>query len=159
MARGYRGGTAKLYQEATWDDGEDIPGSPSWTNIARAIDVSAAITRAEASVPSRESDWNKIVPGLIDGKITAGYRLRQLADAVWDGLLAELLAATPILIAMMTTNIATSGSKGWRVPAVVLDASPSQPLNDGASGNLVFGPADSEDASGAVLDPARLVTA
>ena len=58
----------------------------------------------------------------------------------------------------MSTTIATSGAKGWQVPALILEVGESQPLADGASGSVNIVPTDARDASGDLLSPSRLVT-
>ena len=158
MSRSYRGGLGVIAQEAEWADGADIPATPSWTTWARAIDVAFNGSKAEAAVPSRESLWNLRVGGLMDGAITVSYRLRHLADTIWDGLVTKWLADTPLLVACMSTTIATSGAKGWQVPALILEVGESQPLADGASGSVNIVPTDARDASGDLLSPSRLVT-
>lgn len=158
-SRAYRGGTAKIYFEAAWDDGEDIAGSPSWTIMERFIDVSVQVTVSEAAVPSRESNFMKRVPGLLDLRVTGNYRLRNLADTIFDNLVTEMTSQTQILLAVMSTAIATSGSKGWQAPVYVLELGEEQPLEDGASASISFVVGDAVDASDVEINPTRLVTA
>ena len=159
MSRSYRGGTAKLYQEAAWDDTEDIVATPSWTEWTRAIDVTFTGSKGEAIVSSRESSWVLRTSGLKDASLSVTYRLRQLADTIWDGIVTEWLNDTPILIAVMSTTIATSGAKGWQMPVEVFQLDENQPNEDGAEGNLTLNPTDARDASGDLISPSRLVTA
>ena len=85
----YRGGTAKLYYNAPgsgWDDGEDLPSSPTWVELKRIVDVSFEGDAGSADVSSRESDWELTVPALKNGRISFGFRPKTGSDAPYEVL-------------------------------------------------------------------------
>ena len=158
----YRGGTAKLYYNAPgsgWDDGEDLPGTPAWTELKRIVDVSFEGDAGSADVSSRESDWEMTVPALKNGRISFGFRPKQGTDAPYVVLADAFLGDTKILFAMMDQNIATTGAKGWRVVCRIETFGEEQPNADGAIINVSLAPCPAFDASAALIEPARLVTA
>ena len=157
----YRGGTAKLYYNAPgsgWDDGEDLPSSPTWVELKRIVDVSFEGDAGSADVSSRESDWELTVPALKNGRISFGFRPKTGADAPYEVLANAFLNDTKILFAMMDQAIATSGAKGWRVICRVESFGEEQPNADGAMINVTLAPCPAFDASAALIEPARLTT-
>lgn len=157
----YRGGTAKLYYNAPgsgWDDGEDLPSSPTWVELKRIVDVSFEGDAGSADVSSRESDWELTVPALKNGRISFGFRPKTGTDAPYEVLANAFLNDTKILFAMMDQAIATSGAKGWRVICRVESFGEEQPNADGAMINVTLAPCPAFDASHALIEPARLTT-
>ncbi len=159
MPGGYRGGEGKLYYASDWTDGNNIPASPTWVEVKRAVDVSFAGSKGEADLSSRAGSWKKRTGGLKDAGVTFGYRLKQGADTVYNVLLDSWLNDTPVLFAVMDDAIATSGAKGWQMAAVVMNFPEEQGLEAGAIVNVGIAPCDAVDGSGDEINPSHIVTA
>src|SRR5678816_452741 len=90
-------------------------GSPTWTLIARAVDVSYTIGSERGDLSSRISKWKMEGKALNSLELTFGYRYRQLlTDAVFDALRPMALSDTKVEFAICDTTIATTGAEYLR---------------------------------------------
>lgn len=154
----YRGGLGKLYYENAWADGADIPGSPTWNLVPRVVDASFEGDSGSADVSNRDSDWEMTVPGLKNGRISFGFRPKQGSDSIYVLFANGFYNDTLFLFALMDQAIATSGSKGWRSVMRIESFNEEQPNSDSAMVNITLAPAPGFDASGDIIEPARLTT-
>lgn len=157
----YRGGIAKLYYETTttWgrSDATDVPLSPTWAEITRAIDVTFNLTSGESDGNSRESIWEANAGGLLNASIDFSYRVKQGTDTIFDALWDSFVNDKGLYLAVMDQDITTVGSKGMTGIFCVTSATENQPLTDGASADLTLTLFPAFDASNQRIDPARLV--
>lgn len=128
-------------------------GTPTWTEIPKLIDVELGLTKGEADIPSRESKFMLKRASLKEVEITAGYRVKQGADARFDSLRSAYFADTIMDLLFVDTELATeTGGQGIRGFFQVYDCSRSEPNADALSANLVFKPTYKEE-SGSHVDP------
>lgn len=154
---GYRGGRAKMYYESTtqWAEGDskDVPGSPTWVEIGKAIDVTLNLEEGESNLDSRETDWHADGGGIKDGALEFNYRIRKGADTVYDALRGAYLGGYGLLIAIMDGDITADGTKGWQAIYGVRGMAESQPLEDGSEAAMTLRLFPAYDASGARIIP------
>lgn len=128
-------------------------GSPTWTLINRAIDVSYAIASERGNVSSRASIWKMEIKALNGLELTFGYRYRHLVtDAVFDALRPMGLGQTKVEFAVCDTTIATTGAEYLRA-TYQLDMTMNQPLTDGVAAEFTAFLTSEED-SGTLREPA-----
>jgi hypothetical protein len=158
----YRGGIAKLYYESTttWGraDAINIPASPTWVEITRAIDVTFNLTSGESDGNSRESIWEADAGGLLNASVDFSYRVKQGADTIFDALWDSFVNDSGLYVAVMDQDIATVGSKGMAGVFRVTSSTTNQPLTDGASADMTLTLFPAFDANNQRIDPARLET-
>jgi hypothetical protein len=128
-------------------------GSPTWTLIPRAIDVSYSISSERGSVSSRISIWKMEVKSLNGLELTFGYRYRYLVtDAIFDALRPMALSNTKVEFAVCDTTIATSGAEYLRA-TYQLEMQMGQPMGDGVAVDFTAFLTSEED-SGTLREPA-----
>ena len=128
-------------------------GSPSWTLIARAIDVTYRMPAERGNVSSRVSIWKMEVKAMIGLELDFGYRYRALvSDTVFDALRAAAMDTTKMEFAICDTAIATTGAEYLRA-TYQFTTDHNQPLTDGVSNQFnCF--LTSEEDSGTLREPA-----
>lgn len=127
--------------------------SPTWTLIARAIDVSYAVGSERGDLSSRISKWKMEGKALNSLELTFGYRYRQLVtDAIFDAIRPMALSDTKVEFAVCDTTIATTGAEYLR-GTFQLEMSMNQALTDGVSVEFTAFLTSEED-SGTLREPA-----
>jgi hypothetical protein len=128
-------------------------GSPTWTLISRAMDVSYSISSERGDVSSRISIWKMEAKALNSLELTFGYRYRHLVtDAVFDALRPMAISNTKVEFAVCDTTIATTGAEYLRATYQV-GMTMNQAMGDGVSAEFsAF--LTSEEDSGTLREPA-----
>lgn len=143
------GNQGKLYRNTGTD------ATPVWSEVKRVIDLSTPLTKGEADVSRRESDW-KLVKGTIkEGSIEFGYRYKRGAsgaDAEYAALLTSYVSGTPTQYAAMDGDITADGARGFKAFCECFDLTKDQPLTDGMVVSVVLKPTDHEE-EGALVEP------
>jgi len=130
--------------------------SPVWVQVNRVSDLNTPLTKGEADVSRRESDWVLKKGTLKEGEISFTYRYKKGTDADYAVLLDSFVNDTPIQWAAMDQAIATSGARGFKAFFEVFDLSNDQPLTEGTTISVTMKPTDHEE-SDALVEP-ELVT-
>ena len=127
-------------------------GTPTWTEIVRAIDVAYAIASERGNVSSRISKWKMEKKSLNGLELTFGYRYRQgVTDAVFDALRPMALSDTVVEFAVADGTIATTGNEYLRASYQV-DMSLNQAMGDGVAAEFTAFLTSEED-SGTLREP------
>jgi hypothetical protein len=159
----YRGGTARLYYDATvsWqrNSGIDVPAEPTWTEITKVIDLTLNLEAGESDGNSRESDWTADAGGLKDASVDFGYRAKQGADTDYDNLWNSFVNDVGHLFAIVNGDITEVGTSGLQGVFVVKSATENQPLTDGASVDFSLANYTAYDSSNLRISPVRIVIA
>lgn len=122
-------------------------GTPTWTEVDRAIDVSWNAASERGNVSSRFSKWKMEKKALIGLEVTFGYRYRQgVTDTVFDLLRALALDVTNDELAIADGAIATVANEYLR-GTFCFDANLNQPLTDGVSVEFTAFLTSEEDVS------------
>ena len=129
-------------------------GSPTWTLIPRAMDVSLPVAAEYGNVSSRVSIFKMQAKSqVVVGPLTFGYRYRQLVtDAVFDALRPMTLTNTKVEFAVCDTTIATTGAEYLR-GTYQLEMTLNQPMGDGVTADFTA-TLTSEEDSGTLREPA-----
>lgn len=147
------GNQGKLYRNTGTD------ASPVWSEVKRVIDLTTPLTKGEADVSRRESNWKLLKGTIKEGAIEFGYRYKRGADgtdAEYVALLGSYTAGTAIQFAAMDGDITTSGARGFKAFCECFDLTKNQPLTDGMVVSVVLKPTDHEESS-SLVEP-ELVT-
>lgn len=152
MSNAVTGNACKLY----YNTGTDA--TPTWVEVTRAKDVSAPLSKGEADVSRRESNWKMSKGTLKEGGLEFGYQYKLGSDSVFDALVDSYLNGTPIQFAVMDQAIATSGAWGFKLFSEVMELPIDQPLEDGVVINVSAKPTDHEE-SGSLVEPDFIQTA
>lgn len=128
-------------------------GSPTWTLIPRAMDVSLPVTAEYGDVSSRISIFKMQAKSqVVVGPLTFGYRYRQLVtDAIFDALRPMALSNTKVEFALCDTTIATTGAEYLRA-TYQLAMTINQPMTDGVSVDFEA-TVTSEEDTGTLREP------
>ena len=111
----------KLYRDTA-----DSFGSPTWSEVTRAIDVEPSLERTSVEVLSRASNWKKVRAGMVEESldIKIGYRkdgttlntdVAEFESSILDG--------TTVHLATADGDIATTGTRYRHAEWVVLTKS------------------------------------
>ncbi len=149
-----RGHDGVFRYEATWTDGSNIPTTPSWTAVSKAVDLAFSGPKSDAPAGSRESSYQMDAGGLPDFQITLGFRTTQTDHATFTKLLAGWNANTPILVQYLTGT--TAGDNGWQCPMIVTDYQDSMANEGEAIATFTLKKFPAVDASGALIDASRV---
>jgi hypothetical protein len=124
-------------------------GTPTWTEITRAIDVSRSMPTERGNVSSRVSKWKMEKKSLIGLEITFGYRYRQgVTDTIYDLLIALAMGEASDELAMADGAIATVGNEYLRATFQFEETAHNQPLTDGVGSEFTAFLTSEEDVSG-----------
>ncbi|PQO39344.1 hypothetical protein C5Y96_05680 [Blastopirellula marina] len=143
------GNQGKLYRNSGTND------TPIWAEVKRVIDLSTPLTKGEADVSRRESNWKLLKGTLKEGSIEFGYRVKRGAngaDAEYAAFLDSFAAGTAVQYAAMDGDITEDGARGFKAYCECFDCSRDEPLTDGMVANIVLKPTDYED-SGTLVEP------
>lgn len=141
----------KLYRNA------GTIATPSWQLICAVGDVSIPdLTRGMAELKSRCSQFTKNLASIIQS-ISVEFRLFHGMDPTnFDLIRADFFAGTVTQWAVMDGPIATNGSEGLTLPALVESFPWDQPLEDVSGHDVRLAVAYMEESS-VEIDPAWLV--
>lgn len=126
--------------------------SPTWIEIAKAINVSANLTKGDATQPSRESAWQKHKGTIKDLEITFTYRKKAGTDTVFDDLQAAYVAGTVYEYAVLDSAHTESGAQGPRAFCEIFDMNLTQELEGVEEYEFTLRPTYKEE-SAAVVNP------
>ena len=126
--------------------------TPTWTEITKAINVSANLGKGEADVSSRETSWKLAKGALKELEISFTYRHKAGADTVFDALLAAYLADTAVEFAVMDAAITESGAQGPRAFCEIFAMNLTQELENSAEYEFTLKPTYHEE-SGSLIEP------
>lgn len=105
-------------------------GAPVWDEIPNMTNVELNMEKATADVTTRGSGgWRQRVGTLKDGEVTSEM-IYDTADADFTALQTAFFADTPIEMAFMDGNIATSGNQGLRATFDIINFSRNEQLED-----------------------------
>ena len=121
--------------------------TPTWTEITKAINVSANLGKGEADVSSRETSWKLAKGALKELEISFTYRHKAGDDTVFDALLAAYLADTAIEFAVMDADIAEPGAQGPRAFCEIFAMNLTQELENAEELEFTLKPTYHEEAS------------
>lgn len=126
--------------------------APTWTLIAKAINVSASLSKGDATQPSRESTWQKHKGTLKDLEITFTYRKKVGTDTVFDDLQAAFIAGTVYEYAVLDALVTDAGAQGLRAFCEVTGFSLTQELESFEEVEVTLMPTYKEETN-VVIDP------
>jgi hypothetical protein len=131
--------------------------------VADAIDVNLSGTFSTASVKSRASIYESVVPGTNKLELTFGYQYRSDAggDTTFTALRQAWIAKTVWHWAVMDNVIASpgvKGSNGQTFPGLITEFTVGQELESAVIYNIKVEPYRAYN-SGTLIDPAWLVIA
>ena len=153
----FRGGTAELSLDSAWTNYTDVSGTPTYTVIDQAVDVTFDFDGGSADVSSRISNNQLTVESLKSAKISFGYRPQKGAsETMADTLSTKFTTDAPIRV--MITDGAASSPNGWGGINRIASISESQPNADGAmiTYNLESTPGFDGSTPPALIDMARV---
>lgn len=126
MAGPIPGREAKLYYNT------GTFGTPTWTEVARVVDLDWDMPVSWAAVPSREALWNYEVKALQGLVVNFGYRRRSgVSDTVYTAIRGYALATTKQELAIADGVIATTGTQYLRA-TFQFGMSRDEPMEDAA---------------------------
>jgi hypothetical protein len=126
--------------------------APTWALIAKAINVSANLSKGDATAPARESTWQKYRGTLKDLEITFTYRKKAGTDTVFDALQAAYIANTIYEYAVLDALVTESGAQGVRAFCEVMALNVTQELENFEEAEFTLRPVYKEESS-AVVNP------
>jgi len=126
--------------------------TPTWTEITKAINVSANLGKGEADVSSRETSWKLAKGALKELEISFTYRHKAGDDTVFDALLAAYLADTAVEFAVMDAAITESGAQGPRACCEIFSMNLTQELENSSEYEFTLKPTYHEE-SGSLIEP------
>ena len=126
--------------------------SPTWIEIERAINVSASITKNEADVSSRESDWQMVIGALKVLEITFNYRHIQGTDGTFAALRAAFMDNTPIQFLMLDAAQSEAGAEGILAFCEIMSMNPGQELEGSQEWEVTAKPTYKRE-SGVLIKP------
>lgn len=121
--------------------------APTWTEITKAINVSANLGKGEADVSSRETSWKLAKGALKELEISFTYRHKVGADTVFDTLLAAYLADTAIEFAVMDADITEAGAQGPRAFCEIFSMNLTQELENSEEVEFTLKPTYFEESN------------
>lgn len=125
MAAGLRAGIAdKLYRNT------GSYGTPTWNEVANAIDVDLGLTKSLAEVKARASTYKKTLAGIKEVTLSFGF-LGDTSDADWNVLRDAWAADTVVEFAVADDAIATSGTDYYRAEMHIKEFNYGQKLEEG----------------------------
>lgn len=117
------GRQAKLYVNTA------VPSAPTWLEVLRVGDLSMPLTKGQAELADRSSDYKKMLAGLKESGLEFTYHEDANAvDAVWDILYNSYLNDVAIEMAVMAGDITVTGVTGFRLPLQVFEMTWNQEL-------------------------------
>jgi len=127
------GHACKLYRNsATW-------AAPTWAELDLTRDLTLPMSRAEADVSARDSDFKLYIASLID----AGVEFQMVYDTEntdFAAVLDAFLNNTTIELAVMDGDISAAGAEGLHADFVVLKCDRSEPLEGGVVADISVKP-------------------
>jgi len=120
-------GAIKLGRNATINRNTGTYGSPVWSNVALAKDVTLNLDKTEADASSRFSGWTLTVGALKNATVEFEV-IEDTTDANWTALKNSFINGTEIDIAVLNGPSATSGSNGVRAYWEVMSFNRNEPL-------------------------------
>lgn len=128
---------------------------PVYSEVKRVIDLTTPLTKGEADVSRRESNWKLLKGTLKEGSIEFGYRYKRGkdgADAEYAALLDSYVSGTAVQYVAMDGDITDDGARGFSAFCECFDLTKDEPLTDGMVCNVVLKPTDAEE-EGALVEP------
>jgi hypothetical protein len=126
--------------------------APTWTEVKKAINVSANLGKGEADVSARYSGWKLAKGALKELEISFTYRHKVGTDTVFDTLLAAYINDTALEVAVMDAPIAEAGAQGPRAFCEVFAMNLTQELENASEYEFTLKPTYHEEA-GSLIEP------
>ncbi len=136
--------------KAYYNDGTNA--SPVWKEITYARDVNTTSSAEKLDNSDRSSKFKKYCSGQLDIETTITLTYGRTAATAVHDLRQKFLSRSPVQIAIMDGNIATTGSEGFKYYASVYSHDWDQPLSDGQTLSMTFAPTYYEESS-SVIEP------
>lgn len=119
--------------------------TPTWAEVENVRDLTLNLTKGEADVSRRGTEWKLTKPTLKDGSVDF--------EMVWDTGDADFTAiqtawndGTTIDMAFLDGEIGTTGSQGLRAEFEVISFTRSEPLEGGVMASVSLKPASTANA-------------
>ncbi|GIW81495.1 MAG: hypothetical protein KatS3mg105_3302 [Gemmatales bacterium] len=134
------GMNAKVYRNtATY-------ASPTWSEITIVRDVTLNLSSGEFDASTRGTGgWRQTARTLKEASVDINILYKQ-GDAGYNALRDSYLNGTLIDMAIMSDNIATSGSEGLRAEMDVFEFNRGEPLEEGLTIDVTVKPRPSANA-------------
>ena len=131
---------AKLYRNTgTYE-------TPTWVEITNAKDVNLNLEKGEADVTTRANQgWRATVGTLQDGSVEFEM-VWDTDDAGFTAIQEAYFDGTPLEVAVMDGDIATSGSQGLRATMTVTNFSRNEPLEEAITVSVTLKPTYADNA-------------
>jgi len=131
---------AKLYRNTgTYE-------TPTWVEITNAKDVNLNLEKGEADVTTRANQgWRATVGTLKDGSVEFEM-VWDTDDAGFTAIQEAYFDGTPLEVAVMDGDIATSGSQGLRATMAVTNFSRNEPLEEAITVSVTLKPTYADNA-------------
>jgi len=131
---------------------------PVWSELKRARDVSVPLSKGQAEVTRREYDWELFRGALKSGGIEFDYVYHSSTETEFAALLDSFANDTPIQLAVVDQDIATTGAWGFKSWCEVGDLPLDAPIKEGTVLKLKAFPTDRDDATPAVTHGPEFIT-
>lgn len=121
-------------------------GSPTWTEIATARDVTSTLEKAEIDASVRGGNgWKQSVAGLKEMTIEAEI-LFDTTDAGFTALQSAFFGNTTVDVLALSGPVATPGNQGPRAVCEVLSFTRNEGMQDVLTVSVTFRPAAGPNA-------------
>lgn len=122
-------------------------GSPTWSAIGNARDVTLSLEAGEADASTRGSDgWRETIQALKDGSIEFELAADS-TDAAFTAIKSAFFDGTSIDVLALDGPQSTTGSQGLRMIAAVSAFSRSEPLEDTVTVSVTLKPTPNDDTT------------
>ena len=159
-----RGSIQGFEMKAYWDSASSAD-TPTWVEMPRIKDLTIGLTKNQADVSRRESDFQLFGGGQKDTTLEFGWQYRANiadgVDTVYDALLDSFLNNTPMQLLLVDGVVPPASgetTRGWKMWAVVFDFGDDQALQEGVVINVVMKPTDVYNGSGLLVPEKYLET-
>jgi len=126
--------------------------TPTWTEVERAINVSANLGKGEADVSARFSSWKLTKGALKELEISFTYRHHAGTDTVFDALMAAYIAGTPKEFLVLDADVTETGAQGPMAFCEIFSLNLTQELENAAEYEITLKPTYYEE-SGSLIEP------
>jgi len=132
--------SVKLGMEARLYRNTGTYETPTWVEITNAKDVTLNLEKGEADVTTRANQgWRATVGTLKDGSVEFEM-VWDTEDAGFTAIQEAYFDGTPVEVAVMDGDIATSGSQGLRATMAVTNFSRNEPLEEAITVSVTLKP-------------------
>ena len=120
--------------------------TPTWNEVGNVTDLTFNLDLERADVTTRSNNgWRAQVGTLNDGSIEFDM-FDDDADTELAAIETAFINRTPTEFAVLNGDVATSGTKGWRLTCAVLSFTRNEPLTEAVSFSVTLAPTLSANA-------------